>query len=245
MPALLSATDWLHSFEPFSAVHGAMILLTAVIIGAIVWIGRRWRTTARATTLERALAGAALLIWIAANGWWMLPRNFTLANSIPIHVTDVIGLCVPLALIFAWRWMRAILYFWGFGLATQAFISPVVTHGPAAIAFWMFWLGHIVILAAVIYDVAVRGFRPTWRDYRIALLALICYVVVVLPIDILLDANYGYLGRATPQQPTLMDLLGPWPFRLLPMTALAAIALAIPMLPWIAIRPPKSQKPTP
>ena len=242
LPGLLSselsasAGDWLYRFEPFSAVHVAVVMLTAAVGTLIIWAGRRWRDTPRGRRLDLWLAGAALLIWLVCNGAWLLPHKRSLASSIPIHVSDVIGLSLPLALVWGWRWIRAIVYFWGFALTTQAYITPDLADGPATAPFWMFWLAHMVILAGALYDVAVRGFRPIWRDYGVALLALVCYAAIVLPINVLLDVNYGYVGRATPDQPTLLDHLGPWPRRLLPMGALAVIALALPMLPWVRLK---------
>lgn len=231
-----SAADWLHGFQPFSIVHVAVVLVTAAIVAIVVYAGRRWRNTSLGRRLDQGLAVAALVVWLVANGWWLLPQNLRLENSIPIHLSDVIGLCVPLALTVGWRPVRAILYFWGFGLTTQAYISPVVTDGPAKVTFWLFWLGHLAIITGAVYDVAVRRYRPTWRDYRTALLALVAYAAIALPIDITLGVNYGYLGRTTPSQPTLLNYLGSWPLRLLPMAVLAAIALALPMVPCVLVR---------
>ncbi len=233
---LILAANWLYDFDPYSLVHAAVVVMTAATVTALVVVGRRCRDTQHSQRCDNLVAGVALLCWVMANGWSLLPRNLAVANSIPLHVSDVVGLCVPLALTVGWRLPRAIVYFWGFGLTTQAYISPTLTDGPATVAFWMFWLGHLAILAGAVYDIAVRHYRPTWPDFRLSLLALICYAAIIVPLNMLLNVNYGYLGEASPDQPTLLLYLGPWPLRLLPMTALATLALAIPMLAWVLLR---------
>ncbi len=59
--------------------------------------------------------------------------------------------------------------------STQAFITPILHHGPDSIRFWMFWGSHTVILASSVYDLAVNRFRPTWRDFGIITLAIPAY----------------------------------------------------------------------
>jgi uncharacterized membrane protein YwaF len=92
-----------------------------------------------------------------------------------------------------------------------------------------------VILAVPVYDVAVRGYRPTWRDYAVALATLVLYAVVVIPVNLLVGANYGFIGPDLPGRPTLMDHLGDWPLRLVWLFALAAVGLALLMLPWVVV----------
>lgn len=206
-------------------------------------MGRRWRGTRWGRRLDLTLAGFALATWLVANGWWLLPQNRSLAQSIPLHVTDILGLAVAGALTWEWRWARVIVYFWGLGLTTQAYVSPVLGDGPAEVPFWGFWWGHLVILLGAVYDVAIRGFLPTWGDYGRAMLGLACYAAVMIPVNLLVDANYGFVGTTTPEQATLLGCLGPWPLRLVPMAVLAAIALTLPMLPWSIARWIRSQRP--
>jgi uncharacterized membrane protein YwaF len=56
----------------------------------------------------------------------------------------------------------------------------------------------------------------------------------VIPIDLALGANYGFLGPSKPAQPTLVEVLGPWPQRLAVIFAIVAGAMALLMLPWLA-----------
>jgi hypothetical integral membrane protein (TIGR02206 family) len=131
------------------------------------------------------------------------------------------------------RALAALLYFWGFALCTQALLTPTLQEGPATPVFWYFWLSHGMIVGVGAYALAVHGYRPTWRDWRIACLAAAVYAAVAIAVDLALGANYGFLGPTKPEQPTIVDLLGPWPARLVVIFALVAAAMAMLMLPWI------------
>jgi hypothetical integral membrane protein (TIGR02206 family) len=219
------------TFRPFTLMHGAVVLAFALLVTATVTLRRRRRDTPAGEALDRRVGLLAAVAFVATNGWPLMPGNFRLDWSLPLHGCDLTTLCVPLALLTSWRPARALVYFWGLGLSTQGFITPDLQDGPARVGFWTFWLAHFFIIGGAFYDVA-RGYRPTWRDYRLALGTSLAYVALILPLDLALGVNYGYLGPATPDHPTIVDALGPWPWRVGIMFALAAGAMALLMVPW-------------
>jgi hypothetical integral membrane protein (TIGR02206 family) len=225
------------TFRAFSLTHAAVVLCFAAITAGLV-AARRRRSGAAARHFDFALAWLTLAVFLFTNGRPLMPRSFRLDWSLPLHVCDLVTLFVPLALRFDWRPMRALVYFWGIGLCTQGFLTPDLQDGPAKLGFWSFWLAHFSIVGAAIYDVAARGYRPAWGDYRTALIASFTYVGVILPLDVVLHVNYGYVGPGTPGQPSLVDVLGPWPWRVPIIVALAVAVMALLMLPWCVARPP-------
>ena len=64
----------------------------------------------------------------------------------------------------------------------------------------------------------------------------IAYVAIILPIDILLDVNYGYVGPKTPRQPSLIDHLPDWPLRVLVIVVIGVAVMLLLTLPWILVR---------
>ena len=131
---------------------------------------------------------------------------------------------------------RAVLYFWAFALCTQAMITPSLVEPPNSGVFWSFWFLHGFVMMTAIYDIAVNGFRPGWRDYGIACAASASYVALTLPVNLLLGSNYGFTGQSRPLNPSIVDLLGPWPARLLLIVPLAALAMLVVLLPWLVAR---------
>jgi hypothetical integral membrane protein (TIGR02206 family) len=220
------------AFRPFSLTHAAALLGIAAVTWWLVRIGRKSRDTVALTRLEKTMAIVNLVFVVAAHAWWMLPPRFDPAVNLPLQMCHLASLIASLALLTRWRWTRVLLYFWGIGLCTQALITPGLTDSPASIWFWAFWFQHGFIIVAAVYDLAVRGFRPDWKDYRTACVASVLYVAAVLPLDLVLGANYGFVGDTKPAMPTLIDLLGPWPRRVVVIVALVAAVMALMMLPW-------------
>ncbi|MBC7833816.1 MAG: TIGR02206 family membrane protein [Phycisphaerales bacterium] len=223
------------TFAPFSPMHALCVVACAAVMLAAALAGRRLRTRPAAEErLRRSIAISGVIYWAASNAWWMWPANFKLEDSLPLHVCDLAGIIAPVAILTRKPWLRALLYFWGIGLSTQAFFTPTLEHGPASMRFWLFWLNHTFIVGTAVYDIAVGGYRPTWRDFRTAAAVSLAYLAFILLIDIPLGLNYGYVGNTTPENPTVIDKLGPWPLRLLPLTLIGMAMMFLVWIPWIA-----------
>ncbi len=132
--------------------------------------------------------------------------------------------------------LRAFVYFCGLGLCTQALITPSLVEGPAQFPFWFFWSTHGMIVGVACYDLAARGYRPGWRDFGVACVAAAFYVLFVLPIDLVTGWNYGFVGPSRPDVPSIVDLLGPWPRRLIAIVAIAAAVMFALLVPWLLAR---------
>ena len=224
------------AFRPFSLTHGVTLLCIATLIYTAIAYGRRRSNANTPTAVERNLAWANLAVWVTVHSWWQLPPRFDPATTLPLQMCHITSLIASAVLLTRWPVLRAILYFWAFALCTQALITPSLLEPPSSPVFWSFWFLHGFVMLAAIYDLAVNHFRPSWRDYVIACAASVCYVAVVLPIDLLFDANNGFVGKSKPLHPSIVDMLGPWPERLLIIVPLAALAMWIALTPWLIAR---------
>lgn len=204
----------------------------AVIWWQIIAWGVQRRGRPQLFRLEKRIATVYLLLWIASRGWWLLPVSFDPGRSLPIHICDIVALLTPLALIWRKRELIALLYFWGIGFSLQGLLTPDLQLGLQNPLFWLFWLDHATIVGAAIYMVIVHRFRPTRRDYRWAVRAGLVYLACVFPINAMFGFNYGYLGNSRPSQPSLIDWLGPWPWRVGLMVALAWLGMTLLLAPW-------------
>ncbi len=218
--------NWVAEFHPFTWMHGLTLVWTVGAIVASCVMGRRWVAQGGAGDVkELKLAVGWAGFTIGVNLWsivyWLLPLNFTLKESLPIQLCDIACLIAPLVLLTEWRTPRALMFFWGIGLSTQAFVTPTLLEGPGDMKFYLFWLVHLCIVGTAIYDVAVRRYRPTVRDLLVAIAASIMYLLAMIAVNHFLDSNYGFVGDQLRARPTPVDRLGPWPQRVFTMTAIA------------------------
>ncbi len=228
---LVSAGSW-DNFVAYRGLHLIAVCVCLLAVAGIAAAGRAQRLTHEAA-FRRVLGIFAIVYWVCYNVWWNR-HGVDFAGGLPLQICDLNGLIAPLALLTLNRWLRGTLYFWTFALTTQAFIQPSLIFGPAFAMFWWFWAQHTIILACAVYDLAVLGFRPDWRDLGRAYGVSAIYLAVVVPLNIRLGSNYGYIGNPPPPAriPPFVDALGPWPARALIVVALAAAAFALAELPW-------------
>jgi hypothetical integral membrane protein (TIGR02206 family) len=217
-------------FAPFSLTHALALLAIAAATTLAVGSARG----ADRGALERRIGIAFCILWFAMHGWWLLPPRLNPVTTLPLQMCHLTALVAGLYLATRSARLATLLYFWGLALCTQALLTPTLEDGPASYVFWYFWLSHGMIVGVAAYAIAVHGFRPTWRGYAFACGAAAVYAAAVIPIDLALGANYGFLGPSKPAQPTLVEVLGPWPQRLAVIFAIVAGAMALLMLPWLA-----------
>ena len=218
-------------------------LCTLGVIAAVLAIGVGLR---RRGIDDRSLRLSAIVLAIPA--WlfmqlWYAWYAWDPVDAAPLHICDLGGVVAMFALSSRGgghlRWFRAVLFFWAIGLTTQAFFTPVLTaeQGPDTMKFWLFWISHGWVVGAALYDLIVRGYRPTLVDLGRGIVVTAAWLAVVFVINVLPDGgyNYGYVGPVD-DQPGIVALLGPWPLRVVWMSlivlagfiAIWALACRIP-----------------
>jgi len=200
------------------------------------WIGRTLKGTANGRRYELALSAGLWVLWLAYQAYDFSRHGFDPRHTLPLQMCDFSAIIAALVFARPNRGLQSLAYFWGLALGSQAVITPDLVGGPSTLAFWAFWLYHLFVVGAGVYVVAVQGFRPQWRDLRFALLMGILYTAAMFTIDAVFDLNYGYFGRPLPSRPTLLDVLGPWPLRVVFMVMLGTAAMAALWLPWLVLR---------
>lgn len=214
---------------PFGRLHGLTVLAMFAAIALLAWAGRR-----KPEWVRLGLGWAALAIWLANQSYYAMREGGAVdwSKALPLQVCDVVALVAPLSLLTRNRWLMAVSWFGGLGLSTQAFITPVVRGGPDSVEYWVFWLMHGCIYATAVVHVVSLGYRPNFGDYARAWLASLGYVAFVVPFDMVTGWNYGYMGNTLPGTPTILDHLGPWPWRILVLCVLTSGIYLVLWLPW-------------
>jgi hypothetical integral membrane protein (TIGR02206 family) len=123
-------------------------------------------------------------------------------------------------------------YFLGIAGATQALLTPDAgIYGFPHFRFLQSIISHGSIVTAAIYMTAVEGYRPYWRSLlRMAVWGNI-YMVVIGLVNWVLGSNYLFIAHK-PETASLIDVLGPWPWYILSLEALAAVLFLLLYLPY-------------
>lgn len=217
-------------FEANTPLHFATVAACFTAIAIAAWIGRSWRRSRPSAERALRLGWIAFLVpsQLIGQGLGLLPANFNVRWTLPLHMCDLVVWTVPFAMCTTHRLPRSVLYFWGVGMSTFAFWMPLLESGPARLGFWFFWIGHTQIVGSAVYVAAVLGYRPTLRDLRLVSLVTLAYIAAILPLDALLGVDYGFVGP----DPSASSRLGPWPWRV-PIVFLGEVLIfALLWLPW-------------
>ncbi|MGH3949855.1 MAG: TIGR02206 family membrane protein [Pseudonocardiaceae bacterium] len=218
-------------FAAYSLSHWLVLLVFAAGAGLLVRIGRRHRSEADARRFSRVLAVAIFALYLAILLYSMVPPS--IHRSVPLQLSDLASLASGYALWSHRQWAFVLTYYWGLVLSTQALVSPVLT-GPdfPHYGFLAFWGIHLLVVWAAIYLTWGLGMRPGWRSYRIVVAVTVAWAAFTFTFNSLAGTNYGFLN-AKPDTPSLLDVLGPWPWYLVPVIALVLGTWALMTWPWV------------
>jgi len=177
------------------------------------------------------IACRALAVLIIANecGWWVwlgLQHTWSASYALPFQLCDVVAFVSAAALWSRHPLLVELTYFWGLAGTSNGLISPdVPVHFPHYL-FLQYFIAHGTIVAAAL--LLVVGLRITPRRGAVPrVLALILALTALdAVVNLLTGGNYMYL-RHTPGAPTLLDLMGPWPWYIVAATAVAVAIFVV------------------
>ena len=219
-------------FQTGSPVHLLSLAVCILCVACYGFIGRRARDRGQ-SWVAKSLACACVLAWIA-NAWMALsPEFFKWETSLPLYYCNWANLLGASAILWRFRVIDALLYYWACGLSVWAFVTPTLVYGPAHIGFWVFWAYHLCIALAVCHLLVVQRFRPGIKDWLAASAVTIAYGLILVPVNLCWNWNYAFLGKGSPKVATPIDALGAWPMRLVWLALLAVLLFYLLTVPWL------------
>jgi hypothetical integral membrane protein (TIGR02206 family) len=214
-------------FRILGASHLAAVAFFAVLNVLIIVFRGRIRDTALDQVLRVLMASLLLVNELGLSLWRIRHRVWTIQTSLPLHLCGVSVLLAALMLYTRSFAIFELTYFWAMGGALQGLLTPDVEgYDFPHFRFLTTFISHGLIVTANLYLVFVLQMRPTFVSYLKSMAVINAYAAAMLLFNRATGANYGFLCRK-PDSPTLFDLLGPWPWYLL---SLEAIALALSFL---------------
>lgn len=216
-------------FHLFGATHLATLALLVALAVAVPLAARRLsETTQRRLTMGLAVF---LVATRAVHTWVQWLFGVPLLQQLPLH------LCGILVFVSAWMlWRRSyatfeVAYFWTFGGATQALLTPDLPVGFPHPGYVTFFASHGLLLLAGFWGVLMLRFRPRPISILKAWAWLNLYALAVVPVNLALGTNYLYLMRK-PGVASLLDHFGPWPWYLGVLEGIGLLVFSLCYLPW-------------
>lgn len=224
-------------FKSYGLEH--FIWLAVGAASAYFWIqlGRRQKSELdqQRIGLIQSLIPAGL--WVLISVYMVLfERPVDLGLVLPFHISYFINLVLPFML---WRrsfFLFEITYYMVMGGCIQSLLTPALEHTFPHYLNLRFFIVHMGLLQSVLYAIFVYGFKPTWQSFGRAFLWTNIYFVFVLGINYLLGTNFMYLAKK-PNNPSLLDLFGEWPWYIVGGEFLCLMMYTLVMLPFAFAKP--------
>jgi hypothetical integral membrane protein (TIGR02206 family) len=213
-------------FGPGHLLALALTILIPLCLGA--WARRH---EAAAHPVAAALALLLVANRLLALGMAARADKLTLDNALPMHLCDWATVVVVLALVGRNQLLFELSYYWGLAGTLQAVLTPDLAMDFTDVGAWTFFIAHSGIIVGAVYLVRAFGLRPrrgaVWRVFGWSQV----YLATAALVNSVSGSNYGYLC-AKPLHASLLDHLGPWPFYLLSLEALALLLFILVGLPF-------------
>ncbi|TMV48467.1 TIGR02206 family membrane protein [Paenibacillus mesophilus] len=220
-------------FTAYSLTH--MIAL-AVFVAAVVllYISRHWLRQGRRSRYGRyALAALLIASEVSLNAWYVAENVYDVKYTLPLELCSL-SLYLSIAMLFLRsRFVFQIVYFAGIGGAIQALLTPVLYYDFPHFVYFEFFAAHIAIILSPLYMVWMEGFRPTLKSIFVTLGFLNVMLVIVFFVNTATGGNYMFVA-SKPETASLLDFLGPYPWYLLSMEAVALVIFLLLYWPFAA-----------
>ncbi|HEY3286420.1 MAG TPA: TIGR02206 family membrane protein [Gemmatimonadaceae bacterium] len=169
--------------------------------------------------------------------WAAYYVGWTADKMLPLHLCSALIWVGAVGLVTLNVTIYEFMYFMGIAGPLQAVLTP--DAGPYGLPHFravQTLVSHGVLIVAALYLTVVEGMRPTWASVRRVILGTMLYMVAVTGVNLALGSNYMWtLGK--PPVVSLLDVLGPWPWYLVPVVLLGILNVLLLYLPfWWADR---------
>jgi hypothetical integral membrane protein (TIGR02206 family) len=197
----------METFVPFGWMH-----LTVTVVSAIGWLvvvraARRSVRSGRERVFRWTFGLVILAVSLAATIQFAMREGAQLKDSLPLHACDIAWMLAAWSILSGGdghRLRHQLLYYWGFGFSSFAYLTPGLEAGAGSILFWEYWSVHWLVLSAALINLVVFGVRPTWRGYLLTVALTAAIVAPMTVFNAVYDTMYFYTGRFEPDNPTIV-----------------------------------------
>lgn len=219
------------AFESLGFAHlGAFVFLIALNLFLL-----RFRNSSEGTkSVIRWML--ALTLWgneFAWHYWNYMVGKWTLQTMLPLHLCSLLVWTGALMLVTRNYRIYEFMYFMGIAGAIQALATPDLgMYGFPHFRFFQTFISHGLIVTSAIYMTVVEGLRPTWKSMIRVAIWMNIYALIVFFINREIGSNYLMIN-GKPANPSLLDLLPPWPIYILYMELIGVVSMLLLYLPFI------------
>ena len=154
------------------------------------------------------------LVVLSFHIYHIILGKYDFTTDLPLYLCSLMALAIPIFTYYRRYWMYELLVFWIIAGTSQGVITPDIVEGFPVFDYFRYWVVHLGLLVIIFYATFVFGMRPKLRSVFKSILALQVYIMAMMLLNYLMNANYSYLNYK-PQSASVLDYLGEWPWYLI------------------------------
>lgn len=212
-------------------VHLNTLLFLFITNFLIIFIIKKEKNPDKINLFRYIAALIMLLHPLSFEIWNVAVGSFTLKYSLPLHLCDVATILAGIMLLTKNRILFEITYFWGLGGSFLAILTPDITESFPHFIFINYFLSHGGIITCVLFMVFIEKYKVSLKSVLRVFIITNLYMLLIAGVNLILKSNYLYICRK-PNNPTLIDLLGSWPWYILSLEAVSLTLFLILYLPF-------------
>jgi hypothetical integral membrane protein (TIGR02206 family) len=218
-------------FRLFGPVHLFILGAVPFLAGVLAFIQRRLPAGARG--LRIGVAVVLLLDSVVYYGYLVFRGQLTFPDHLPLELCDASLCLIIIALFTLNKSVFDLAYYGALAGATMALLTPNLWEAFPSFGTVQFFVAHGLIVTGALYLAWSGQARPRPGSVGRAMLAINVFAALVGAFDFIFKTDYMYL-RAKPQNASLLDFLGPWPWYLVAAEGVALALFLLLYLPfWI------------
>jgi hypothetical integral membrane protein (TIGR02206 family) len=217
------------SFVAYGNSHLSVLFVSALLL-ALVLVASKKLSPNQNLVIGRCLTVILALSIVVFTIFELIFGRFTIADDLPLSLCNLFALLAPFVLWNPNHKYFEPIYFLVMAGTFQAIVTPDLYFDYPAYEFFKYWITHVGLVLLMIHYMVCFALYPTAIGIVKTFGWLNLYVVVLLPINFFLNANYFYLIEK-PINPSVLDFFGPWPVYILVAEILVMGFFAIAMIP--------------
>lgn len=221
-------------FNIFSISH--FIIIGLLIFGSIfLYANRKKLQEAHYQVGETIIAATLILFEVTYHYWMFINGSWDISHALPLELCSISLLLTVILLLTKKKIVYEILLFTALLGASQAILTPIVNYDFPHFRFFHFFYTHLMTIWVTLYFTWVKGYRPTiWSVVKLFIFLNLLLPIILL-INRLVGGNYLFLSQK-PKSPSLMDVLGPYPWYIL---SLEGLVIGLSLIVWLIFREKK------
>lgn len=212
--------------------HFTVLAVLAAVAALLI------RSCRRDPESARSRAGVSLLAFLC---FAVYPINQAVLSAgggdpkldslLPFHLCDIAAFICGFALVTRRPALCELAYFWGLAGTMQGLLTPNLHHDFPSPVFIVFFLQHgVVVITALLLPLGF-GWRPRRGAAARAFGWVMVYAAAAFLVNLALGTNFGFLMHK-PDQGSLLEVMGPWPWYVLALIVLAGVLFCLLSLPY-------------